>query len=39
MSNIDKILNQVREQEENRKEVDDELDLLRDSFDQWILVE
>lgn len=39
MSNIDKILNQVREQEESRKEVDDELDLLRDSFDQWILVE
>ena len=39
MSNIDKILNQVREQEENQREIDDELDLLRDSFDQWILVE
>lgn len=43
MSNIDRILNEIREREneeiKDRRDVEDELDLLRDSFDKWILVE
>lgn len=43
MSNIDRILNEIREREneeiQDRRDVEDELDLLRDSFDKWILVE
>lgn len=43
MNNIEKILNQVKEEEERREQenldIEDELAILRDSFDQWILVE
>lgn len=43
MSNIDRILNEIHEREteeiQDRRDVEDELYLLRDSFDKWILVE